>query len=66
MLEPHFVVCPYCGEENEVEVDRSAGRRQAYVEDCQVCCRPWQVRVKVDAEGEIEVRLLTEDEAESG
>jgi hypothetical protein len=32
--------CAGCGEWNETDVDESAGRRQQYVEDCQVCCRP--------------------------
>jgi hypothetical protein len=25
---------------NETSVDESAGSKQSYVEDCQVCCRP--------------------------
>ena len=33
-------VCAGCGEWNEISVDASAGRRQSYVEDCQVCCKP--------------------------
>ena len=32
--------CAGCGEWNETVVDESAGRRQMYVEDCQVCCKP--------------------------
>ncbi len=32
--------CAGCGEWNETVVDESAGRRQSYVEDCQVCCKP--------------------------
>jgi hypothetical protein len=33
-------VCAGCGEWNETTVDESAGSRQRYVEDCQVCCKP--------------------------
>jgi hypothetical protein len=29
-------------------VDESAGRRQSYVEDCQVCCKPNLLRVQYD------------------
>jgi len=29
-------------------VDESAGRRQSYVEDCQVCCKPNVLRVVYD------------------
>ena len=32
--------CAGCGEWNETVVDESAGSRQAYVEDCQACCKP--------------------------
>lgn len=32
--------CAGCGEWNETVVDESAGNHQAYVEDCQVCCKP--------------------------
>jgi len=32
--------CAACGEWNETSVDVSAGSRQSYVEDCQICCKP--------------------------
>ena len=57
-----MVECPYCGEPNEIEVDISAGRRQQYVEDCQVCCRPWNVSVRIDGDGFAELKLGTQDE----
>ena len=41
--------CAGCGEWNETTVDESAGGRQSYVEDCQVCCRPNALRVEYDA-----------------
>ncbi len=46
-----IVHCPHCGEENTIAVDPGSGESQEYVEDCQVCCRPWSVRVSFDAEG---------------
>jgi hypothetical protein len=42
-------VCAGCGEWNETTVDESAGSRQRYVEDCQVCCKPNVLRVSWDA-----------------
>ena len=45
------VQCPYCGEENEIAVDATGGSAQSYVEDCQVCCQPWQVSVRVNRAG---------------
>jgi hypothetical protein len=41
--------CAGCGEWNETSVDASAGRRQNYVEDCQVCCKPNLLRVEYDS-----------------
>ncbi|MGO8796692.1 MAG: CPXCG motif-containing cysteine-rich protein [Candidatus Sulfotelmatobacter sp.] len=40
--------CAGCGEWNSVIVDESAGSRQSYVEDCQVCCRANLLRVEYD------------------
>jgi len=37
--------CAGCGEWNETSVDESAGSKQSYVEDCQVCCKPNLLRV---------------------
>ena len=47
--------CAFCGEANEIDVDLSAGRRQRYVEDCQVCCRPNLVSVRFDGDGRVTV-----------
>jgi len=41
-------VCAGCGEWNETTVDESAGSRQMYVEDCQVCCKPNLLRTRWD------------------
>jgi transcription elongation factor Elf1 len=47
----HSFTCPYCGEEISMVLDLSV-RRQAYVEDCEVCCKPIEVRYRVE-EGEL-------------
>ena len=54
--------CPYCGEDVELEVDESGGNRQSYVQDCPVCCRPWQVEVRLDPVDGWNVTLRKEDE----
>lgn len=41
-----MVVCPYCGESVSIAVDAGGGGSQQYVEDCEVCCNPWQVSVR--------------------
>ena len=40
--------CAGCGKWNETVVDDSAGLRQAYVEDCQVCCKPNLLHISWD------------------
>jgi Cysteine-rich CPXCG len=48
--EDRFLVsCPYCGEEGEIYVE--ADVRGGFVQDCEVCCNPWLVRVTRDEDG---------------
>ncbi len=51
------VTCPYCGETVTIVLDPASGPDQDYVEDCEVCCRPWQVTVRYDETGAAEVQL---------
>ena len=51
------VRCPYCGETVELLLDPGSGDTQEYVEDCEVCCRPWQVHVRYTSEGWADVRV---------
>ena len=44
------VNCPYCGEAFETQADASAGSC-TYVEDCQVCCQPIEMELRVDENG---------------
>ncbi len=45
-------VCPTCGEQIVIPLDRSGGTAQEYVEDCPVCCNPNLIRVEWFGEGE--------------
>ncbi|HAW89836.1 MAG TPA: CPXCG motif-containing cysteine-rich protein [Gemmatimonadetes bacterium] len=56
------VSCPYCGEASELSVDPGGGALQEYVEDCEVCCQPWLVRVRFDGEGQASVIVATLDD----
>ena len=51
------VVCPYCTESAAIALDPGSGARQEYVEDCPVCCQPWQVSLSYDTEGRALVRV---------
>jgi Cysteine-rich CPXCG len=57
-----FAACPYCGEAVELAVDPGGGPRQEYVEDCFVCCRPWQVTLTYDEHGAAFVELEAADD----
>jgi hypothetical protein len=55
------VICPYCGADVEITLDPGGGSVQRYVEDCEVCCRPWQLTVTWDPAGGALVDARTED-----
>ena len=42
------VVCPHCGAEVEIYLEPDV--MGSLVQDCEVCCRPWQVHVTRDAD----------------
>jgi len=56
------VWCPYCGALVEIRLDPGGGAQQQYVEDCEVCCQPWQVRVSYGVDGEAAVEVTALDE----
>ena len=44
--EDFVVTCPYCGEDVEIHVESDVAG--TLVQDCEVCCNPWLLRVTVD------------------
>lgn len=53
--------CAFCGEENTTFIDISQGSQQSYIEDCQVCCRPNVLYVRIDQDTEM-IEIDTEYE----
>ena len=54
MTEQFAVECPYCGEQVEIYLEPDV--RGSLVQDCEVCCNPWLIRVRgEDEEREISV-----------
>ena len=43
--------CPYCAAEISMVIDYTAGRRQQFTYDCEVCCQPIAIRLEVGADG---------------
>jgi transcription elongation factor Elf1 len=61
MLETVRIQCPYCGERVSLSVDTTAGD-QDMIEDCQVCCQPIALTVRVSDAG-VDVSARSGDEA---
>jgi len=59
-LEEVRIFCPYCGEPINVLLNPE-DLGQAYIEDCQVCCRPIEMTVYW-ADGELGVTALSDSE----
>lgn len=60
-LQEHWINCPYCGEGISVLIDCSVAE-QAYIEDCQVCCRPIEFEVYCEADENVVVNVFSDTE----
>lgn len=49
------VQCPWCCERVEISIEPDT--RGTLVQDCEVCCNPWQVTVTRDRYGDTDVRV---------
>ena len=56
-----IVICPHCGETNEIALDPGSGNDQEYIEDCHVCCRPILMYVRYKRDGSAEVEVYASD-----
>lgn len=45
----HFFMCPYCWQNISMILDMSV-EEQTYIEDCEVCCRPIEIRYTTENE----------------
>lgn len=55
------VTCPYCGEAVEIYLEPDVSG--TLVQDCEVCCNPWRVRV-VYEDGDRWVEVFRADGSE--
>ncbi len=58
MDDEFLVTCPYCGEIAEIYVEPDM--TGSFVQDCEVCCNPW--RVRLSGRGEIRQVEVTRDD----
>lgn len=51
MLEHDYEFsCPHCGEDLTMKLDFTAGKFQSFVYDCEVCCKPIQIKIELDGD----------------
>jgi Cysteine-rich CPXCG len=43
MEDLFLVMCPYCGQQVEIYLEPDV--KGSFVQDCEICCNPWRVRV---------------------
>jgi len=60
-MDQILITCPYCGEDIEIQVEEDV--RGSFVQDCEVCCNPWLVRVTRSAD-DLEVHVVRGDGSE--
>jgi hypothetical protein len=48
MDDQFTITCPYCGEAVEIYVEPE--QHGSFVQDCEVCCNPWRIRVSSDGD----------------
>jgi Cysteine-rich CPXCG len=48
MPDEFLITCPFCGEQVEIYVEPDV--KGAFVQDCEVCCNPWLIRIIRDGE----------------
>ena len=47
MIEEDYpFICPHCGVDLSVRLEAGGGRKQKFIQDCEVCCRPIQIAVE--------------------
>ncbi|MDG2460213.1 MAG: CPXCG motif-containing cysteine-rich protein [Luminiphilus sp.] len=60
-LQESSVYCPYCGESIEVLLNPEDVGLE-YIEDCQVCCRPIEFRLREAAAGWLQAEVRSDIE----
>jgi hypothetical protein len=61
-MEEFLVQCPYCGEDVEILIEPDVSG--SFVQDCEVCCNPWLVRVERSPDGERDLSISRADGSE--
>jgi len=60
IFDSYNFLCPYCGTTNSLEHDFGAGSRHRLIQDCEICCRPIHIELRMDQDQVQEIRALKE------
>ncbi len=55
------IFCPYCGEVNTIDAEISGNVSEQLISDCEICCRPIEIILKADADGNIFAEVKNEE-----
>lgn len=47
LTEEHSFPCPYCCSTNSILIDITGENFQSLVTDCETCCKPIQLNIKI-------------------
>ena len=56
-VESTAITCPVCFETFEIVVDVSEGREQEFIYDCEICCRPIVVKLRISGDGTVSTEV---------
>ncbi|MDE2027415.1 MAG: CPXCG motif-containing cysteine-rich protein [Candidatus Omnitrophica bacterium] len=62
MEEYENFLCPYCGQPNQLIVDMTGGSRQELIVDCEVCCAPIVLRIRLHGKEILSVEARKEND----
>ena len=54
--------CPYCGQTNLLVIDITGGPNQQFIVDCEVCCSPIIIRLKIRGKDVVSIDIKKENE----
>jgi prolyl-tRNA synthetase len=47
--------CPWCCERVEIAIEPDTWGKM--IQDCEVCCNPWEMTITRDRDGDVDVRI---------
>jgi uncharacterized Zn finger protein len=55
MIDEVEIQCPYCSERVTIAIEPDTWGK--LIQDCEVCCNPWELTITRDRYGDVDVRV---------